>query len=186
MVDVMGHFGMALLWAIPAWFVWDGRVSIAFVAFVLATAMLPDIDLVLSRFLPIVHHGITHTVLFVTCVALIVGAIAEYGLRSRLERAWRKDENETISTGALFVFVTGGLLLGGYSHLFADMLSAPDIAKPVEPFWPLFDKPWAVDVIWYNSPWWNVALLALAVTIHLVLAYADFEIDHPYHLRPGA
>jgi len=182
MVDVMGHFGMALLWALPALVIWNGRASLAFIGLVLATAMLPDVDLVLSQFLPIAYHGITHTILFVVTVGVVAGAVVEYGLKSWFERAWLRSEGHTISTGALFVFVAGALVPGGFSHLFADMLSAPDIAPPVNPFWPVFSKPWSVDVAWYNSPWWNRGLLAVAATLHLLVGYLDFDVDHPYHI----
>ena len=187
MVDVMGHFGMALLWALPAWYLWDGRVSLLFVAFVLSTAMLPDVDLVLQTVLPVQHHGITHTVLFVTTVALVAGAIVEFGLKSWLQRIWLDNHSTTLATGTLFVFIVSGLLLGGFSHLFADMLSAPDIAPPIEPFWPFFDKPWSVDIAWYKSPLWNVGLLSLAVVLHVLSAYADMAFDHRWSLQsdPG-
>ncbi len=183
MVDVMGHFAMALLWATPAWAVWEGRVSLAFVAFALSTAMLPDVDLVLRSVLPVQHHGVTHTVVFVTAVALVTALLVEFGLKSRLEQLWLTERGYTVPRWALFAFVFGGLLLGGFSHLFADMLSAPDVAAPVEPFWPLFDKPWSVDLIWYNSSWWNAGLLAVGLSIHALAAYADRSAAHPWTLR---
>lgn len=180
MVDVMGHFAMALLWALPAWALWDGRVSLLFIGFAVATAMLPDVDLVLSMFLPIQHHGITHTVLFVTLTSVVVGALVEYGLGSWLERQWLAERGYHPSSGALFIFVAGGLLLGGYSHLFADMLSAPDIAAPVEPFWPFFEKPWSVDLIWYNSRLWNAGLLVAGVLLHVLVAATGISYSHPW------
>jgi len=183
MVDVTGHIAMAMLWALPAWALWDGRVGLAFVGLAVTTAMLPDVDLVLQTVLPIEHHGVTHTIVFVTFVALIAGAVTEYGLRSRLERRWLDDRGYTVTTGALFVFVLTGLLLGGYSHLFADMLSAPDIAPPVNPFWPFFEKPWSVDVIWYNARLWNAGLLAVAIGIHAVVAVTEFSIPHRWRIE---
>lgn len=183
MVDVMGHLGMALVWAVPAWFVWHRRVSLAFVGFVLATAMLPDVDLVLRAFLPVSHHGVTHTLVFVTAVAICAGLAAERVLEPTLRRWWRWSEGTIASERGLFAFAAGGLLLGGASHLFADMLSAPDVAAPINPFWPLFAKPWSVDLIWYNSPWWNAGLLTAAVALHLVVAYAATPLGHRYRLR---
>lgn len=182
MVDVMGHFAMGLLWAAPAWILWDGRVSAAFVGLTLATAMLPDVDLVLSQYLPIAHHGITHTVVFVLGVALAAGAVVEWGLRSRIERAWLRAEGHGLSTGALFAFVFGAFALGGLSHLFADVLSAPDVSQPLEPFWPLITDPLVVDLIWYNAVWWNAVLLAVALVIHIGLAYLDLDVEHPYRI----
>ncbi|NHN48816.1 metal-dependent hydrolase [Halostella sp. JP-L12] len=180
MVDVMGHFGMALLFAIPAWVVWDGRVSLAFIGFTLVTAILPDADLLLREVLPMHHHGVTHTIVFVVGFSILVGAAVEYGLRDRLERQFLKERGYGASDGGLFLFVAGGLFLGGMAHLFADTLSAPDISTPLEPFWPFFDKPYSIDLIWYNDPLWNVGLLSLAVALHLLLAYVDIAIDHPY------
>ncbi|WP_254545362.1 metal-dependent hydrolase [Halomarina pelagica] len=174
MVDVLGHLALALLFALPAWIVWDGRVSLAFVGTVLATAMLPDVDLVLRHVVPTVeHHGVTHTVLFVTVVSVVAGALAETVDTSVLERWWRESEGHAVSDGAVFLFVTGGFLLGGLSHLFGDVLSAPDVSEPIEPLWPVFDKPISIDVLYYTSPWWNLGLLVAAVSLHLALGYRD-------------
>lgn len=182
MVTLMGHLGMALLWGAPVWFVWPWRISLAFIALVLVTAMLPDIDLVLAGVLPIDHHGITHTVVFVTVVALGAGAVVEYGLKSWLDRTWFRKRGMTVSTGTMYVFTAGAFLLGGLSHLFADVLSAPDIAEPLEPLWPIFTEPVSVDLVWYASFWWNVGLLTVAILLHLALAYADVAIDHPFQV----
>ncbi len=183
MVDVMGHFAMALLWALPAWFVWDGRVSLTLILLTAGTAMLPDVDLVLQGVLPITHHGITHTVVFVVGVALVAGAIVEYAFGSYLRRTWLSAQGYVVSERALFALVASALTLGGFSHLFADLLSAPDIAPPIAPLWPVYDQPIIVDVIYYNSPWWNVGLLIAAVALHLAAAYADFTVEHPYRIE---
>jgi len=176
----MGHFGMALLWAAPAWILWDGRVSLAFVGFALVTAMLPDADLVLRDVLPMTHHGVTHTLVFVAGASVVVGGLVEHVLHDRLDRTLLGPRGYEAAPGGLFLFVAGGLLLGGTSHIFADTLSAPDIAAPLNPFWPFFDRPYSIDLIWYNSPWWNVGLLSVAVTFHVSLAYLDMAVDHPY------
>jgi len=57
------------------------------------------------------------------------------------------------------------------SHLVADMLSAPDISTPIEPFWPFFDKLWSVDLVWYNAMWINFGFLSAMIVVHLALAY---------------
>lgn len=176
MVDVMGHVAMAALWALPAWYLWDARPSLAFVGLVLATAMLPDVDLLLRDVLPGVHHhGVTHTVVFVVGVALVAGVLAARALMPAIERWWIRSGSQAVPRLDVYAFVTGGLLLGGLSHLFADMLSAPDISQPVEPFWPFFDKPVSVDLIYYSSPVWNLGLLTVAALLHAVVAYADIE-----------
>ena len=56
MVKLMGHVAMGLLFALPAWYRWEGRLPLAFVGFVLTTVVLPDVDLVLSGVVPGVHH----------------------------------------------------------------------------------------------------------------------------------
>lgn len=181
MVKLMGHLGMALLWAAPAWFLWDGRETLVFVALVLSTAMLPDVDLVLTEVLPVTHHGITHTVLFVLVASLVAGAVVESTARARLASLLRSHRGDPLPGGTLFLFVASGFFLGGLSHLFTDMLSAPDIAPPLEPFWPLIDKPWSLDLIYYSAFRWNVGLLALGIALHVVVAVLDVKIDHPYH-----
>ena len=169
MVDVTGHLGMALLFAAPAWLVWGQRGALGFTGFALVTAMLPDTDLVLRHVLPVTHHGVTHTLLFVILVSVIVGAAAAKWLTDRFN-AHRWIRSTEIATETVFVFATAGLFLGGTSHLFADVLSAPDIAAPLSPFWPLYPKPVIVDVIYYNSPIWNFGLFAVAIALHVALA----------------
>jgi len=173
-VDVLGHFAMALLWALPAWYRWDGRASLAFVGFVASTAMLPDVDLALRAVLPGVHHhGVTHTVVFVAGVALVAGVVVARGLLPAIERWWVESEGHAVPRAEAYAFVVGGLLVGGLSHVFADVLSAPDVASPVEPLWPLVDAPISVDVIYYTAPEWNGGLLLVALGLHAVAGYVD-------------
>jgi len=160
---------MALLFATPAWFLWDRRRSLAFTAFALVTAMLPDSDLLLRHYISgMHHHGVTHTILFVTIVCVIVGAIAARLLTSRFDVSgwWPRDD---VGERAMFKFATIGLLTGAMSHLFADLLSSPDIAQPLEPLWPLYAKPIIVDVIYYDSPVWNFGLLGFAIVVQYTL-----------------
>jgi len=75
MVDVVGHFGMALLWLAPVWYFVDHRQT---AALIVATGfwfgMLPDVDLPLSNWgLGLHHHGVVHTVLAVTIFAAVLG-----------------------------------------------------------------------------------------------------------------
>lgn len=168
MVDVSGHLAMALLFAAPAWIIWRRRGALAFAGFSLVTAMLPDTDLVLTTVLPIQHHGITHTLVFVAVMSVLGGAVAARVLTKRFNaNQWIRSTHITERT--VFVFATAGFLTGGCSHIFADLLSAPDIAQPLEPLWPLYAEPIIIDVIYYDSPLWNFGLLALALAIHAVL-----------------
>lgn len=169
MVDVTGHFGMALLFAAPAWMLWGRRASIGFTGFALVTAMLPDSDLALRHVFPVTHHGVTHTFIFVILMSILTGAVAARYLTDWFN-AHRRIRSTTITAETVFVFATAGLTIGGTSHLFADVLSAPDIAAPLSPFWPLYSKPVIVDVIYYGSPFWNYGLLAVGIGLHLALA----------------
>ncbi|WP_435077772.1 metal-dependent hydrolase [Halococcus sp. AFM35] len=182
MVDVSGHLAMALLFAAPAWIIWKRRGALAFAGFALVTAMLPDVDLVLKTFLPIRHHGITHTILFVAVMSVLGGAIAAHMLTERFN-ANRLIHSETITEETVFVFATSGFLTGGLSHIFADLLSAPDVAQPLEPLWPLYDKPMAIDVIYYDSPLWNFGLLAVALAVHFVLfRHESYPLETRYRI----
>lgn len=177
----MGHLAMGLLWAIPAWFVWNGRVSLAFIGVAMVAALLPDVDLWVERLAPalIHHHGITHTVVFVVAVSLAGGGLAA-ALTGPLDR-WVPSGRYRPASSFAFAFLA--VLVGGCSHLFADVLSAPDVAQSIEPFWPLFDKSVTLDLIWYNSPLWNVGFLIVAVLLHLTLASIIEPLDHPYRIH---
>jgi len=182
MVDVMGHLAMALLWALPAWFVWHDRVSAVFVAFAVFVAPIPDGDKYLAMAFPdsFHHHGLTHTVVFAVAAALVIGALAAWLLTDRVDE-WVDHEN--FDASSTFVFATGAVLVGLLSHVFADMLSAPDISTPIEPLWPVVDGSWGLDLIWYNNPLWNVGFLAVMLLAHGVLAYSAFKVDHPYRIQ---
>lgn len=170
MVDVTGHLGMALLFAAPAWTVWGRRGALGFAAFALVTAMLPDTDLALRHVLPVTHHGVTHTVLFVVLLSVLAGAVAARYLTDWFNANRRIRSTEIASET---VFATAGLIVGGISHLFADLLSAPDIAPPLSLFWPVYSEPVIIDVIYYGSPFWNFGLLAAGVALHLLFARND-------------
>lgn len=182
MVDVTGHIGMALLFAAPAWIAWGRRGALGFTAFALTTAMLPDTDLVLRHVVPVTHHGITHTLLFVVLVSVVAGVFAAKWLTARFNAHGRIESTE-IAGETVFAFATAGLILGGTSHLFADVLSAPDVAAPLAPFWPVVKEHVIVDVIYYDSPVWNFGLIAVAVALHLVLArYESYPLDHRFRI----
>jgi len=172
MVDVTGHLGMALLFAAPAWAIWGRRGALGFTAFALVTAMLPDTDLFLQGAVPISHHGVTHTILFVTVAGVIAGVVAARWLTARLNaHGWIRSTE--IGAETVAVFATAGFVVGGLSHIFADLLSAPDIAAPLKPLWPLYPDPVIVDVIYYDAPLWNFGLIAAAIGVHVFLAWYD-------------
>lgn len=174
MVAPLGHVAMGLLWAVPAWFLWDGRISVAFVAFVVSTSLLPDIDYYLQAPVPgFHHHGVMHTALFVVVVAVLVGWLATTLVDRVVKRWWAREEEGWLAEREVYAFVTGGFILGGLSHLAADVLSAPDGSEPIEPLWPVVETAIGLDVVYYADPKWNLGLLSVAVALHAVLAYFD-------------
>jgi hypothetical protein len=63
------------------------------------------------------------------------------------------------------------------------VLSAPDVAAPLEPLWPLYRQPIVVDVIYYDSPIWNFGLLAAAIALHVGLyRWEKYPIESPYRI----
>lgn len=169
MVQPLGHVAVGLLFALPAWILWDGRTSLAFVAFVVATSRLPDVDLFLQGLgLPVKHHGVTHTVVFVLGFAVVAGFALTAVLSPVLRRWWRTSENEDVNRETIYAFVTGGLALGGLSHLLADALAA-DWAEPIEPFWPVLQTSFEIGVVSYDHFWANLGLLVVAIGLHLPL-----------------
>jgi membrane-bound metal-dependent hydrolase YbcI (DUF457 family) len=181
MPELLGHLAMGLLFALPAWMLWDGRTAASFVLFVLATSKLPDVDLVLQGLgLPVQHHGVFHTVLFVSLFSVLAGAVAVALFRPVIRRWCGLGEGEAVHSGTVYLFVTGGLVLGGVSHLVADMLAA-DGYQPIEPFWPIVQETYPVHAIHYSSPWINLWLLVFAAGCHaVVLATAAFPLEHRF------
>ena len=183
MVDITGHLAFGLLFAVPAWFRWTDRASVAFVALVAVTALLPDIDLWLVKLFPaeVHHHGVTHTVVFVTLASLVGAAIVTGLFRRRIDE-WIGDRRFDASRVFRVSFVA--FLTGGLSHVFADVLSAPDISTPIEPFWPVFELPWTIDLVWYNAAWINSGFFTVMVLGHVALAYLLTPVDRRDRLVP--
>ncbi|WP_135826355.1 metal-dependent hydrolase [Halorussus ruber] len=170
MVDVIGHFGMALIWLAPVWFFIDRpKTGLTFVGAGFWFGMVPDMDLVLKGVFPTVkHHGITHTILFVTVFAAVVGPIVGWILEKTLgDSDWFSDAASRASLKVGFIAVW----VAGLAHVFADMLSAPDIAEAVEPFWPLYGQSLGIDIVWYNNPWFNWGLFVGGIVINAGLWY---------------
>lgn len=166
MVDVIGHLGMALIWLAPTWVVVD-RPKTAATAVLTGFwfGMLPDIDLVLSNVsgLGVQHHGVFHTLLAALVFGAVIGPILGAIWKAALgDSEWfsREASEKAYQFGFVIVFVAAT------AHVFADMLSAPDIAQAVEPFWPLYNQSLGIDVVWYNSPWanWGLFLGGIALT----------------------
>ena len=171
MVDAIGHLGMALIWVASIWFVVDtDRAAGVLVATGFWFGLLPDVDVYLSNlFQDIHHHGVVHTLLAVTLMAVVLGPALGWTLKAALgDSRWfpRDATRSAYSLGFATVWIA---LL---SHIFADMLSAPDIASRIEPLWPLYNGPIVlVDVFWYNSPYVNWGLLLGGIVLNGVLWY---------------
>lgn len=177
MVDVFGHLGMALLWLAPAWYFIDHRRTAAvFVAGGFWFGMFPDVDLYLSNwFAGIHHHGVFHTVLFVTILAAVIGPILGWVLKSAGDNSeWFSERAEANAYVIGFIAVW----VGGLSHVFADMLSAPDASTRIEPLWPLVKGPIVLmDVLWYKSWWATWGLFILGVAVNVAAWYWREESD---------
>lgn len=171
MVDVLGHLGMALLWLAPVWYFVEHRQTAALVvAGGFWFGMLPDIDLFLSDWIHgIHHHGVVHTVLVVTILAVVLGPLVGLAFKRIGERTgWFSARARERATAIGFLTVW----IPGLSHLFADMLSAPDVSTRIEPFWPVVTGPVVLmDVLWYQSWWATWGLFVLGVTVNVLAWY---------------
>lgn len=170
MVDVIGHLGMALIWLAPAWFFIDRpKTGLTFIGAGFWFGMVPDMDLVLKGIFPTIkHHGVTHTILFVTVFAAVVGPILGWILDAALDDSeWFAEaaENRSLQVGFIAVWVAG------LSHIFADMLSAPDIAEAIEPLWPIYQQSLGIDLVWYNATWFNWGAFIVGLLINVGLWY---------------
>lgn len=166
-MQLSGHVGMALLLVSPVWFALVTRESVAVALVATTTAMLPDLDLVLEQFLPIEHHGITHSFLFVVPVCLVLAAVATW-LYETYGWKYVDRENRPAPRTAFWV-AFGAFFIGGAAHLVGDALTSPDVAPPIKPLYPLTDFSMSVDWFWVYNPVMNRSILVLAVLVHLAL-----------------
>ncbi len=178
MVDVLGHFGMALIWLSPSWlFIDQQRTALTFIAVGFWFGMLPDVDLVLSALPGIHHHGVFHTVLFATVAAVTVGPLLGWAMKrvfGGTEWFSARAEARAYHLGVIAVWVTG------LAHVFADMLSAPDTSTRIEPLWPLVEGPIVyMDVLYYKSFWATIGLFVGGLAANVVFWYLS-------HGRSGA
>lgn len=143
----------------PIWVVLPRSAAATFTALALPASMLPDADLVLPWFK---HHGFTHTFLFVVVASLALGAVV-----AGLDRLLRSDGPTPGDERSLIAFSAAAFLVGSGSHIFTDILSAPDVAESIEPFWPVVQGSVGIDVLYFSSSLSNYGLLAVGVAAHL-------------------
>ena len=152
---------MALLFAAPAWLVFDdARKSLAFTALAALTGMAPDGDLVLMKYFFVEHHGLTHSFVFIVPAALVLGAVV-----AGVYLAVRDDGPNRASTAAVFGFAALGLFTGMFSHLFADFLTTPDIAPPLKPLYPVLETRVIGDFAHVKAKLWNFGTLAVGIAV---------------------
>ncbi|WP_323674800.1 metal-dependent hydrolase [Halorubellus sp. PRR65] len=170
MVDVSGHLGMALVWLASAWVVVDDpRTAAAFVAVGVPFGLLPDVDLYLRYVLPTVkHHGVFHTVVAVVAMTVVLAPVFAVALRALDARVGAVALPDAVSEGTT-AFAGAAILVAGLAHVFTDVLSAPDTAEALEPFWPLYPHPLGIDVVYYDAPLVNYGLLAAGVALNVAL-----------------
>jgi inner membrane protein len=147
----------------------DRRAALTFVVLGVPFGHLPDIDLWLKMVFPTFHHhGITHTILFVTLVSIVGTVIITPTVIDSLINSDWLSNNEI---GQPYRFVFGAFWVASLSHLFMDMLASPDIKRyePIEPFWPLYTQPVTIDVIYHSAFLWTWRLLIIGVALNLTL-----------------
>ena len=163
-----GHIGMALLFAAPAWLAFDQfRAGLAFSALAALTGMFPDLDIYVMRYVFIEHHGVMHSLVFLIPAALVLGAIVSAGyLVVR--------DGDRPSAGAVYAFASLALFTGMVSHMVGDVLTSPDIAPPIKPFYPLLQTPIVLDAAFVKSNLWNLGPLALGIVTQVGLGAREY------------
>ena len=163
----LGHVGMALLFVAPAALLLDRkRWYPPVAALALATALLPDVDgkIPFSH-----HHGGPHTLLFAVSVSLAVGLALAFVSANVLWLVRRIDGVPAFRPRSAFALGFGGAFAGLASHLFADLLMIPIGDNPVEPFWPVSNRPVALGLMHPGDPAWNYGLLIAGIVTQVLL-----------------
>lgn len=163
----LGHFGTALLFAAPVVALVGSRTQTGFAAYVLVTAILPDLD---SHVPGLTHHGVTHTVAFAVTVGLVGGTLA--GGTVWAARKWFDQfVVDQLRPRRIFQYATLGLFLGVVSHVTADVLVLLPGSQPVSPFWPVSDLKLTVEVVPLGAPLRNGLLLGAGLAVHAYLSW---------------
>lgn len=163
-----GHIGLALLFAAPAWLVFEGfRAGLAFSALAALTGMFPDLDIYVMRYLFVEHHGVMHSLVFLVPAALVLGGVITGGYLA-------VRDGDRPAAAAVFGFVTVALFVGMLSHMVGDILTSPDIAPPIKPLYPLVETRFVLDAAFVKSNLWNLGPLALGLLAQGALAVRGY------------
>ena len=172
MTETLGHLGMALVFLAPAWlFIDDWRTTVVFVATGFWFGPVPDVDTYLRSWFPVEfkHHGVVHTIPAVVVFAAVLGPILGWALRRVFGGTKWFSREAADGAIAMGVIAVGAATL---SHLFADILSAPDISTRIEPLWPVIQGPVVyIDVLYYQSVWATWGLFVLGLVVNAALFY---------------
>jgi len=166
MTETLGHLGMALIFLAPAWlFIDNWRTAVLFIATGFWFGPVHDLDTYLRNWFPdaVHHHGVVHTVPAVILFAVVLGPILGWALKRVFGGTNWFSREAADSAIVMGVIAVGAATL---SHLFTDILSAPDKSTRIEPFWPVIKGPVVyIDVLYYDSIWatWGLFILGLVV-----------------------
>lgn len=165
-----GHIGGALVMSAPFVRVLGPRQSLWFAAFAVFGGRLPDIDTTL----PIPHHGITHTIIFVVASSLVLGIVAA-AIVEWYPPAAVATATLSLSSRTVFVLTVGGLFVGGISHIILDILSVGTAIanpKPLHPLWPLHSRRVGLALIPVRAAYTNFGLLAIGAIVFIAVYLA--------------
>jgi len=150
-----GHYGVAMLFAVPIPFVLGRRSGTAVSAFVLVAALLPDLD---NHIPHLTHHGVTHTFLFAAVAGVAGGALAA-GAFVAYVRTAGEPRSTRLAAKTVFTWGAVGLFVGVSAHVVADVLVLLPGTQPVSPFWPVFGRKLHVEVFDLGAPIRNLGFL---------------------------
>jgi membrane-bound metal-dependent hydrolase YbcI (DUF457 family) len=163
-----GHIGLALLFAAPAWLVFEEfKAGLAFSSLAALTGMFPDLDIYVMRYVFVEHHGLMHSLTFLVPAALVLGGVVAGGYL-----AVRSSDHP--SAAAVYGFVTVALFTGMLAHMAGDVLTSPDIAPPIKPLYPIIDSRFVLDAAFVKSNLWNLGPLALGLLVQGTLAVRGY------------
>ncbi len=69
------------------------------------------------------------------------------------------------------------LLVGGSSHVFADMLPAPDTSSRIDPVWRFDGTPWGTDPVRHNARRSRLGFFRVNQAVCLAVAYLTIPED---------